>query len=501
MTASPSRRPHASSTHSASDASPEFRASPVIPLHGVARGGRIYVNRNLRMKSIAAIGFDLDHTLAHYRVREVDELAYRITQEKLVRKKGYPEDILALPYDPNFVVRGLLLDRRRGNMLKMDYHNYVVRACHGLTPWTSEERKRVYKMRRIRVSGRSYVSVDTLFHMPEAYLFLAVVDFLERTGVKKDFRVVSTDVREMIDEAHADGSIKSEIEKDPAVYLAADPRLPEVLDVLRRGGKKLFLLTNSDLHYTEVLFRHLFQSAHGVSWRSFFDFVVVDAKKPKFFRRRTRSGRFLDAKGPGAPIFAGGDVWTLEKHLGHAGDAVLYWGDHTYGDILRSKKNVGWRTAMIISELEHELAVADRISPDLGRLSGALRERDRLDQEQTMTRTEIRRLQALLGDFDGSVDDVRGQIARKLAHANARLTELVEERAHSHDFIAAADDACNRAFNPHWGPLFREGNEITRFGHQVKDFACVYTSRVSNFLNYPVNTYFRAPMDRMPHEL
>jgi hypothetical protein len=49
--------------------------------------------------------------------------------------------------------------------------------------------------------------------------------------------------------------------------------------------------------------------------------------------------------------------------------------------------------------------------------------------------------------------------------------------------------------------LFREATELSRFGHQVKDFACIYTSRVSNFLNYPVNTYFRAPGDRLPHEL
>jgi HAD superfamily 5'-nucleotidase-like hydrolase len=479
----------------------EFRASPVIPLHGVPRVGRIFVNRNLRMRSIGAIGFDLDHTLAHYRIREVDELAFRITQQKLVAQRGYPEELLQLQYDPEFVVRGLLIDRRRGNVLKMDYHNYVVRAYHGLVPLSSEDRKRIYRLRRIRVSSESYVSVDTLFHMPEAYLYVAAIDLLEKRGVRPDYRTLSRDVREMIDEAHADGSIKNEIERNPTRFVSPDPRLPEVFDLFRRGGKKLFLLTNSELHYTEVLFRLLFRPANGDTWRSYFDFIVVDAKKPKFFRQRGRPGKFLQVEGPGAPVFSGGDVWALEKHLGHAGDSVLYWGDHTYGDILRSKKNVGWRTAMIIPELEHEVAVTERIGPELSRLTAALRERDRLDQEETMTRADTQRLEKLVEGANGSGEEPREQVMRKLANAHQRLSEILRARARVHDVIAETDAACNSAYNAYWGTLFREGNEISRFGHQIKDFACVYTSRVSNFLNYPVNTYFRAPMDRMSHEI
>ena len=59
----------------------------------------------------------------------------------------------------------------------------------------------------------------------------------------------------------------------------------------------------------------------------------------------------------------------------------------------------------------------------------------------------------------------------------------------------------DRAYNPRWGSLFREGNESSRFGHQLKDFACVYTSRVSNFLHYPWNYYFQSPVGYMPHDI
>lgn len=37
------------------------------------------------------------------------------------------------------------------------------------------------------------------------------------------------------------------------------------------------------------------------------------------------------------------------------GDNVLYVGDHMYSDILRSKRNLGWRTCLVIPELAEEV--------------------------------------------------------------------------------------------------------------------------------------------------
>ena len=47
---------------------------------------------------------------------------------------------------------------------------------------------------------------------------------------------------------------------------------------------------------------------------------------------------------------------------------------------------------------------------------------------------------------------------------------------------------------------FWQCRENSRFGEQVEDYACVYTSRVSNFRFYSPMQYFRGPRDRMPHE-
>ena len=90
-----------------------------------------------------------------------------------------------------------------------------------------------------------------------------------------------------------------------------------------------------------------------------------------------------------------------------------------------------------------------------------------------------------------------GAAKRSVKDAIERLRRELRETAAQHRSAEAETDD---AFNPHWGPLFREGYEISKFGEQVEAYACVYTSRVSNFRFYSPMQYFRGPRDRMPHE-
>lgn len=67
---------------------------------------------------------------------------------------------------------------------------------------------------------------------------------------------------------------------------------------------------------------------------------------------------------PAPPFSAppqGGSSRHLHAMLGvTSGSQVLYVGDHIYGDILRSKKQIGWRTMLIIPELAVELEARER---------------------------------------------------------------------------------------------------------------------------------------------
>src|SRR3990172_10558796 len=105
----------------------------------------------------------------------------------------------------------------------MDYFNFGTRGVHGLKPLRSDERKRAYRSSRIRLGHENYVSVDTLFHLPEVYLFACAIDLMERTGKRlPDYTPVYRDVREMIDEAHRDGSLKSIITGTMDRYIRLD---------------------------------------------------------------------------------------------------------------------------------------------------------------------------------------------------------------------------------------------------------------------------------------
>jgi 5'-nucleotidase len=480
--------------------------NPFLEERRIPRTGRVFVNRNLRLPSIGAIGFDLDHTLAHYAPVPVEQLAFDVTRRKLIEKKGYPEEMMASDYDPRFVIRGLVIDKKRGNIVKMNYHSYVARAYHGRREIHSDERKKQYQQRPIHLSNAMYASVDTLFHLPEVYLYLILVEIMEGrgSGRRLNYARIYADVREMIDEAHRDGTIKTVIESDPGRYVRPDPNLSHTLEDFRRSGKKLFLLTNSEYHYTNVLLSYVLKDRlmGRSSWREFFDVIVVDSGKPGFFLNRGREEppQLLPDESS-TPIYSGGDADFLEEKLGFHADRILYFGDHTYGDILRSKKSVGWRTAMIIEELERELDALQRIRPALEKLSMLAALRERLEADKLVLERESRKLRLIVENLGGSDPKVLAKVNGKLGRLDDELkrldAELKEAVLESRTLRREAD----QVFNSNWGSIFREGNETSRFGHQVEDFACLYTSRVSNFINYPPTQYFQAPVRLLPHEL
>jgi 5'-nucleotidase len=470
----------------------------------VARGQRIHVNRNLRMGSVRAIGFDMDHTLACYEPHAFEGLAFDQAKAKLVAA-GYPRAVGQLAYDREFVIRGLIVDKRRGNILKMDRHHYVVQAFHGTRKLPPEMRKTLYARRRLRVTGTTFVPVDTLFSVPEISLYAQMVDLMDARERRPNYHRLYDDVRGVVDEAHADGSIKQIIARSPLQYLEVDPALAETLDRMRAHGMKLFLLTNSESTYTglamDLMLSHRLPGRDH--WTDFFDLIVVRAGKPAFFARH-------DALQPVDPgvfglagsrrarfTFTGGSVGAFEHALGIAGDAILYFGDHTYGDIMKSKRACGWRTALIIPRLEEEIAQLDAVRRPRHELEQLERRSDQLSADRDFVE------RALEGGVPGTA---LAQFLRErgspgtLAAARAALDRWGEELAGLALRMQQLEAAIDARFNPYWGSMFRAGREISHFGDQVEEFACIYTGRVSNFRNYPMDKYFTTAHESLPHE-
>ena len=199
---------------------------------------KIYVNRSLNLASIRSIGFDMDHTLVLYNRENFESLAFHETVKKFVAN-GYPEELLQLKFDPNFVIRGLLVDRQRGNFLKVDAHKYVKIAFHGHRKLDKQERYELYNAKSFKADD--FLTVDTFFALSETQLFIEIVDKMRRYPnlIKKSYEDIYKDLRLWIDLSHQDGSIKSRVLAEPEKYIDRDKHLVETLVKLIDGGKKL----------------------------------------------------------------------------------------------------------------------------------------------------------------------------------------------------------------------------------------------------------------------
>ena len=460
-----------------------------------------------------AIGFDMDYTLVIYRKELIENLAFRETIKKLIELKGYPPDIDRLEYDPRSVIRGLVVDRKLGNILKIDQFGYVCKVFHGHTKLPSQDRLQTYAGSRIRLNTDRFHSVDTLFDLPGTHLFSEMVHCLDlRAGSgQTDYWKLWEDIRDCLDKTHRDDSIKARITATPGRYVFKDRTLATTLDKFRQCGRKLFIVTNSGWDYTNRLMSFILdgEMEEYPSWTDYFDRIVVESCKPAFFTRAEPftdlEGRFLDSDQVRLhKVVLNGNYRILERVEGAKGEEILFVGDHIYGDILRSKQSSGWRTAMIVEELEGELEA----SLNGGQLLTQLRELEvrgnRLDLERNITQRQIDRLAKDLKT--SSEPGPHARMARETSERQlSALTDClakVDKKIHENDIEAERTKReYDRVFNLRWGPLFKDGNEVSRFGQQVQRFACLYTSKVSNFGSYPPNKYFRSPIGQMPHDL
>jgi 5'-nucleotidase len=478
-----------------------------VQAHGIPRPRRVFTNRNLKMSTIAWVGFDMDYTLAIYDQAAMDQLSIEATIDKLILR-GYPDFIKSMPQATDFPVRGILIDKRFGHILKMDRYKHVTKGYHGFRRLSKDELHALYHSKKIRPATPRYHWIDTLYALSEAAVYAAAVEALEKKGYAVDYARLFTDIRESIDEAHRDGTILNAVMGNLPKYVIRDPNLAPTLHKLRSAGKRTFVLTNSRWPYTDVMMTYLLGGAMSEypHWKNFFDIIICAATKPAFFQERRplmeRDGETV--KPATFPLergkaYEGGNLPDLERALGVTGDQVLYVGDHIYGDILRSKKESAWRTAMIMQELETEVLAYESIKDDLGRTEQLEEARERLEDELRFYQQRFKELsRALDGKHPTGAateqEAERGRVKRGVERIRGRL-RLVDAE------LSALENRIDDRFHKYWGSLLKEGNEQSSFGAQVEEYACVYTSRVSNLLAYSPQQYYRSPRDVMAHEI
>ena len=161
-----------------------------------------------------------------------DLLAYNGAKEKLVHWLGYPPETLDLVYSQDMHRRGCLIDKKRGNILKLDRHKYVIYAEHGLTALSRDQRKTIYRpdyKGTQDISGPGYTNTDTPFSLVDSCLFAQLVDMKDRLDSSSSFMAGKTyemlwnEMRKCVDRCHKDGVIKRTVAEAPEKYITYDP--------------------------------------------------------------------------------------------------------------------------------------------------------------------------------------------------------------------------------------------------------------------------------------
>lgn len=433
----------------------------------------------------------MDHTLVRYNSENFERLSHSIIIDKLIANKNYPQALKKLQFDYNFALRGLVIDRDKGNLLKLNRYTAIRTSYHGLKHIDFKSHQKIYKSTYIDLSTGEYLAIDTFFSLSLAVLFAQIVELkdLDTQNQYPDYFKIADDVLDALDEAHRDGTLKTEVRNNLDRYIIKDPSVVAGLEKYKKHGKKIFILTNSDFHYSKLLLDYAinpFLKEHE-SWQDLFELVITYASKPKFFYENNKylvinpadgsMANLYDRLGPG--IYQGGNARQFTRELGLDGDEILYIGDHIYGDILRLKKDCNWRTAMVIEELADEIENNQKAQPLIDEIETLMKLKEPLEEELTDLMTQ---------KIEGSkIDDSRvDQLQKDITEIDTQISGLIKRQ--------------QSLYNPQWGQLMRAGNEESYLAYQVERYACVYMAKLSDLTELSPRTYFRAPRRPLSHE-
>lgn len=461
---------------------------------------KVFCNRTLNLRSIKAIGYDMDYTLIHYHAEKWENQAYQ-RLKKVLLDRGWP--VSDLEFEPERVCRGLIIDRETGNLVKANRFGFVKRAIHGSKVLDYDEQREKYSRTIVDLADPRWVFLNTLFSLSEGCIFSQLVDLLDQRKIPEvlGYADLYERVRTVLDHAHMEGHLKDVIIRNPEAYVDLDPDMPLALLDQKESGKTLMLITNSEWSYTVPMMKFAVDKylPKSMTWKDLFDVIIVSARKPAFF---TTSSPFFEVVTPEGllkpkvgPIekgksYLGGYAQAVEKHLKLEGDEILYVGDHMFGDVHVSKNFLRWRTALIIRELESELESLESFRAQEDKLAVKMIEKEKLESKYFQARIKLQRKKAHGKsegkEYDGLLEEQNG------------LRDQLEKLDQT---IAPLAQASAQLSNKHWGLLMRAGNDKSYLAYQLERYADIYTSRVSNFLDVTPFGYLRSPRGSLPHDL
>ena len=453
---------------------------------------KVYVNRILNMKKIKYIGLDMDHTLIRYNTKNFEALVYQRVIDRLITEKNYPDAIKNLQFHFQDAIRGLVVDSKNGNILKLSRYAAIRQSYHGTKKIDYAEQKQFYRSIYVDLGDPNYIAIDTSFSIAFCVLYSQLIDFKDESpGDLPSYAIIAQDVLSCVDHIHANGNLKQYISAHLDEFVIKNRHVVEGIERFIRHGKLFFILTNSEYYYTKTLLEYAIDPflTDGKTWQDIIKYTITWANKPRFFydnlhflKINPSDGNMTNLSGKITPgIYQGGHATQFTDDLALNGDEILYIGDHIYGDILRLKKDCNWRTALVVEELGEEIAAQRKAHATEQKIINAMTIKKDIEQEY------IRILTKNIEHKNIENEQTLHELQTKISRIDHDISKLLEEQ--------------QTFYNPKWERVFRAGAEESYFAHQVDRYACIYMEQLADLLEYSPLTYFRANRRLLAHDV
>lgn len=438
---------------------------------------RVFVNYRTALKNITAFGFDLDDTIVIYKPKAF-KLRFDLVSKILAERDPRFNFLLEAGYNPSFMIRGLVIDKKQGTILKLNLRKQVDIAMHGKTKLSLEKRDSIYpspiSLRESYNGQARYKVLDSFNYIVDAYIYASIIeqykDFYSLHEHDRNFYLFN-ELYKAVESIHNPETrlFLNELMKNFEDYIEASgngdgycTKIKSLLQKIRKSGKKVFLITNSGEQYTIHVLKFLF----GENYKDFFDEIVVDSMKPRFF-----SSEDSFSEGTSSFVKKGGSFLELLKlYQGILPNSFIYIGDHFKGDVLSGNRKRGILPAAIVPEIFDDIKT----------------EKERVN------------INSRIFELGNRIDALKLELSQSSGSDMARIfTEAIEARKIE---IKKLKEKRFKMSNQFWGSPFLCGTDSTLFANQIKTFTNFYIADLLALSDLDLDKKL-VPLhiERMPH--
>lgn len=341
-------------------------------------------------KDVDVIGFDIDFTLLLYNKKNMNRLIIDSLGKYLINHKKYPEKI---KYEFNkdfydaFSCKNIIIDYKKGNVFKLRKDKSIIICYHGRKKLNKEEINNIYDNGSFPLFMKSKLYTEDFFLNIDSFqpqnlaLFMVCVDLFDKgeLNVIKKYEDIITDIGDAMSFNYSIKSFEDfskfgyyfpEIYNHPELYLYKY-NCEDLLDELRKKGKKLFFATNSNYSYCN----YILEKVMGKNYYNYFDLCFYKSCKPGFFQDPKKSNSKcyfhhdqkelscseLDEEtykkiSRGEKILTGGSYVLVEnyfkKTLKKNNLKCVYVGDNIIGDCEVPSKIPNWESVFIYDDIK-----------------------------------------------------------------------------------------------------------------------------------------------------